>query len=128
MSKTYSPTTVKNFDDAVKSFATGSKRTSAPTPAPKTAKVKDAITYDGLIRKSEKKEVQTHTLEDALRSIADIRKRIGNLYAQGKFNSNSLASILTQIDNATFFKSCGEFDRAVAQCNSCSLDLDNRNL
>lgn len=124
MSKTYSPTTVKNFDDAVKSFATGSK----PTPAPKTAKVKDAITYDGLIRKSEKKEVQTHTLEDALRSIADIRKRIGNLYAQGKFTSITLANILTQVDNATFFKSCGEYDRAIAQCKSCSTDLDNRNL
>ena len=124
MSKTYSPSTVKNFDDAVKSFATGSK----PSLAPKTAKVKDAITYDGLIRKSEKKEVQTHTLEDALRSIADIRKRIGNLYAQGKFTSITLANILTQVDNATFFKSCGEYDRAIAQYKSCSTDLDNRNL
>jgi hypothetical protein len=126
MSKTYSPSTVKNFDDAVKSFATGSR--STPTPAPKTAKVRDAITYDGLIRKCDKKEKQTHTLEDALQAISNIRKRIGNLYAQGKFTSISLASILTQIDNATFFKSCGEFDRAVDQCKSCSIDLDNRGL
>lgn len=126
MSKTtVGSSTLASLNQTLVNMTAASRNEAKSKPRPSA--VKDGITYDGLIRKSEKKEVQTHTLEDALRSIADIRKRIGNLYAQGKFNSNSLAGILTQVDNAIFFKSCGEFDRAVAQCNSCSLDLDNRN-
>lgn len=127
MSKTtIGSSTLASLNQTLVNMTAASRNEAKSKPRPSA--VKDAITYEGLTRKSEKKEVQTHTLEDALRSISEIRKRIGNLYAQGKFNANTLASILTQIDNAIFFKSCGEFDRAIAQCNSCALDLDNRNL
>lgn len=113
-----SVSTLKNLNDGIASKFLGR--------SPKTPKrERDAITYDGLIRKSDKKEKQDHTEEDAVIAIGDLRKRIGNLYGQGKIKSLALVAILTKIDNATFFKCCGEYDRAVAQCESCNDELNN---
>ena len=82
----------------------------------------EPITYDGLIRKSDKKVKQVHTRDDVTERIAVLRKEIGDLYAKGKFNTSSLAVVLTMIDNLTFLKCSGEFDRAI----DLALVLENR--
>ena len=82
----------------------------------------EPITYDGLIRKSDKKAKQVHTRDDVTERIAVLRKEIGDLYAKGKFNTSSLAVVLTMIDNLTFLKCSGEFDRAI----DLALVLENR--
>jgi hypothetical protein len=83
----------------------------------------DAITYrDGLIRVTDKKTKQTHTREEVTERIDALRKRIGGLYANGKFSSSSLGVVMTSVDNITFLKCSGEFDRAM----DLAADLDDR--
>jgi len=82
----------------------------------------EPITYDGLIRKSDKKAKQVHTRDDVTERIAVLRKEIGDLYAKGKFTTAALSAVLTMIDNLTFLKCSGEFDRAI----DLALVLENR--
>lgn len=82
----------------------------------------EPITYDGLIRKSDKKVKQVHTRDDVTERIIDLRERVGDLYAKGKFTTPALTAVLTMIDNITFYKCSNEFDRAIDLAN----DLDSR--
>lgn len=110
-------------------------RTVAPSaPTRKIARGKktrvgrgsEPITYrDGLIRVSDKKVKQVHTREDVTERIDSLRTRIGGLYAKGKFSSASLSSIMTSVDNITFLKCSGEFDRAMELAADLVDRLDN---
>ena len=109
-----------------------SRRPAAPAPSTRTisrgkktrvGRGTDAITYrDGLIRVTDKKTKQTHTREEVTERIDALRKRIGGLYANGKFSSSSLGVVMTSVDNITFLKCSGEFDRAM----DLAADLDDR--
>ena len=62
------------------------------------------------------------TREEVTERIDALRKRIGGLYANGKFSSSSLGVVMTSVDNITFLKCSGEFDRAM----DLAADLDDR--
>jgi hypothetical protein len=121
--------TMKAMNAYVENLTSAPK--SKPTPAPVKRSVgcvkskkggSEPITYDGLIRKTAKKVKQVHTRDEVTERIEALRKKVGDLYAKGKFTTNALVAVLTNIDNLTFFKCCGEFDRAV----ELSLDLETR--
>ena len=82
----------------------------------------EPITYDGLIRKSDKKAKQVHTRDAVTERIIVLRERVGDLYAKGKFTTSALTAVLTMIDNITFYKCSGEYDRAI----DLATDLDSR--
>ena len=128
--------TIKAMDAYVKNLTTAgqSKRTATRTPSSDEPTRKytkrgkrvgggyEPITYDGLIRKSDKKVKQVHTRDEVTERIIDLRKRVGDLYAKGKFTTSALTAVLTMIDNITFYKCSGEFDRAI----DLSTDLESR--
>lgn len=121
---------VENLTVAGQSKRTVQHDSDVPTPTRKfkrggkrTGRGTDPITYrDGLIRSTEKKVKQIHTRDDVTERIALLRKEIGDLYAKGKFSTPALSAVLTMIDNLTFLKCSGEFDRAM----TLSLDLEAR--
>jgi hypothetical protein len=124
--------TMKAMNAYVENLTTGAKTKSKPTPAPVKRSVGivkgkkgigiEPITYDALTRKSDKKAKQIHTRDEITERIEDLRKQVADLYAKGKFTTNALVAVLTCIDNLTFFKCCGEFDRAY----ELSFDLETR--
>lgn len=120
---------VENLTTAGQSKRTVQHDSDAPTPTRKfkrggkrTGRGTEPITYDGLIRKTDKKVKQTHTRDDVTERIASLREDVGDLYAKGKFTTSALTAVLTMIDNLTFLKCSGEFDRAIDLAN----DLENR--
>jgi hypothetical protein len=67
---------------------------------------------------------QNHTREQAEARIRELRAKVGKLYSDGKFkNSMAMMVPLTHLDNATYYKSCGCFDRAVEICDNCDSTL-----
>ena len=120
---------VENLTTAGQSKRTVTRTPSSDEPTRKYTKRgkrggsgTEPITYDGLIRKSDKKAKQVHTRDDVTERIAVLRKEIGDLYAKGKFTTAALSAVLTMIDNLTFLKCSGEFDRAI----DLALVLENR--
>lgn len=119
---------VENLTIAGQSKRTVQHDSDAPTPTRKfkrgtrTGRGTEPITYDGLIRKTDKKVKQIHTRDDVTERIAALREDVGDLYAKGKFTTSALTAVLTMIDNITFLKCSGEFDRAIDLAN----DLENR--
>lgn len=120
---------VENLTTAGQSKRTVTRTPSSDEPTRKYTKRgkrvgsgTEPITYDGLIRKSDKKAKQVHTRDDVTERIAVLRKEIGDLYAKGKFSTPALSAVLTMIDNLTFLKCSGEFDRAI----DLALVLENR--
>jgi hypothetical protein len=68
--------------------------------------------------------VQKHTRADAEEAIRDLRSIVAKMYGDGKFkNSAALMVPLTHIDNATYYKSCGCYDRSIDICNRCREDI-----
>lgn len=119
---------VENLTTAGQSKRTVQHDSDAPTPTRKfkrgtrVGRGTEPITYDGLIRKTDKKVKQIHTRDDVTERIAALREDVGDLYAKGKFTTSALTAVLTMIDNLTFLKCSGEFDRAIDLAN----DLENR--
>lgn len=78
------------------------------------------VTTDGLAKPSkkkvEKKPPQKHSRDDAQRSIAALRTETADLFGKGKFTTAALNVVLTDLDNATYYMCCGEFDRSVEIC------------
>jgi hypothetical protein len=67
---------------------------------------------------------QTHTREQADARIRDLRAKVSKMYADGKFKSSMAMTVpLTHIDNATYYKMCGCFDRAIDICDNCDSNL-----
>jgi hypothetical protein len=133
--------TLSAMNDRLASMTAAGQSSSKPsrtaTPSAPTRKIargkktrvgrgSEPITYrDGLIRVSDKKVKQVHTREDVTERIDALRTRIGGLYAKGKFSSASLSSIMTSVDNITFLKCSGEFDRAMDLAADLVDRLDN---
>jgi hypothetical protein len=120
---------VENLTTAGKSKRTVTRTLSSDEPTRKYRKNGkrvgsgfEPITYDGLIRKSDKKVKQIHTRDDVTERIIALRERVGGLYAKGKFTTSALTAVLTMIDNITFYKCSGEYDRAI----DLATDLDSR--
>lgn len=102
--------------------AAGSKRTairfaeSKPRPAQKGGK-EPSLVFD-------KPGEQKHTREEAEAIIREIRAIVGKMYTDGKFKSSAAMMVpLTDLDNASYYKSCGCYDRAVEICNKCKSNL-----
>jgi polyhydroxyalkanoate synthesis regulator phasin len=124
--------TMKAMNAYVENLTAAAKTKTKPTPAPVKRSMSivkgkkgigiEPITYDALTRKSDKKAKQIHTRDEITERIEDLRKQVADLYAKGKFTTNALVAVLTCIDNLTFFKCCGEFDRAY----ELSFDLETR--
>jgi hypothetical protein len=68
--------------------------------------------------------VQKHTREDAQRSINSLRKKVAELYGKGKFSTAALMVPVTDLDNATYYMCCGEFDRSVEICHHREMNLN----
>lgn len=119
---------VENLTVAGQSKRTVQHDSDVPTPTRKfkrgtrVGRGTEPITYDGVIRKTDKKVKQIHTRDDVTERIAALREDVGDLYAKGKFTTSALTAVLTMIDNITFLKCSGEFDRAIDLAN----DLENR--
>lgn len=98
-------------------------KTKRKTKGKSKIRVKTTIvTTDGLAKPSkkkvEKKPPQKHSREDAQRSIAALRGETAVLFGKGKFTSAALNVVLTDLDNATYYMCCGEFDRSVEICDN----------
>lgn len=98
-------------------------KTKRKTKGKSKIRVKTTIvTTDGLAKPSkkkvEKKPPQKHSREDAQRSIAALRGETADLFGKGKFTTAALNVVLTDLDNATYYMCCGEFDRSVEICNN----------
>lgn len=138
--KTAGSSTLAAMNSSLANMTAAGQARSAPTrtysddaPSPRTfarrkssvGKGIEPITYDGLIRVTDKKAKQVHTREEVSDRITALRKQVGDLYAAGKFSTNALNAVLTSMDNITFLKCSGEFDRAMTIADDLETRLDN---
>lgn len=112
--------TMTNLENAKASLANHPSARSVPA----TNTVKDNRKYNS--PGSEKAGPQTHTKEDAIGSIAAIRKKVSDLFAKGKFSTITLTPILVDIDNAVFYMNCGHYDNCIAICEKCDSNISSR--
>ena len=94
----------------------GSRSTAQvkPTTKPKTKSGKEpSLVFEA-------PAVQKHTRAEAEEAIRDLRAIVAKMYGDGQCkNSAALMVPLTDIDNATYYKSSGCYDRSIDICNKC---------
>jgi len=117
--------TLKAMNDYIENLTTAGQSKPSRASGKRSKSGGEPMTYEGMIRKSSKREQQKHTREEVTERVTSLRKRIGEMYASGKFTTNSLVAILTVIDNITFYKCSGEYDHAISCCIDCQTRLDN---
>jgi len=95
-----------------------------PAPQPKPSKrVAKSDREPSLVTAPPSAE-QVHDRAATEAVIRALREKIGKMYAEGKISSSSALMVpLTHLDNATYYKCEGWFDRAVAICKNCEENL-----
>lgn len=78
----------------------------------------EGITYIGTIRASVKAETQNNTRDAAVSAIAALRRKVGELYGNGKIVGAALTATMVDIDNAVYYMCSGLYDQAIDICDS----------
>jgi hypothetical protein len=97
----------------VKTVKTKTKKIAVKKPKAKA----EGITYIGTIRASVKAEPQNNTRDAAASAIAALRRKVGELYGNGKIVGAALTATMVDIDNAVYYMCSGLYDQAIDICD-----------
>lgn len=109
--------TLRSMNDRLASMTAAAP--AAPQPKPSKAKRSEESDREPSLVFAPPSKEQKHDRASAEAVIRALRAKIGKLYADGKYTSSAAFMVpLTHLDNASYYKSAGWFDRAVEICNN----------
>jgi len=112
--------TMRSMNDRLASMTAAGK----PKPQPKPSKRVEKSDHEPSLVFAPPSEEQVHDRAAAEAVIRELRAKVGKMYADGKFSSSAALMVpLTHLDNATYYKCAGWFDRAVSICKNCEENL-----
>ena len=110
--------TLRSMNDRLASM-TAAASASAPKAKAKPTKTADKSTREPSLVSDPPSAEQKYTRAETEAVIRALREKVGKMYADGKFSCSAAFMVpLTHLDNATYYKSAGWYDRAVAICNN----------
>ena len=107
--------TLRSMNDRLASMTAA----AASAPKAKPTKTADKSTREPSLVSDPPSAEQKYTRAETEAVIRALREKVGKMYADGKFSCSAAFMVpLTHLDNATYYKSAGWYDRAVAICNN----------
>jgi hypothetical protein len=107
--------TLRSMNDRLASMTAAAK----PAPQSKPSKRVEKSDREPSLVFAPPSEEQVHDREACEAVIRALREKVGKMYAEGKFSSSTAFMVpLTHLDNATYYKCAGWYDRAVSICNN----------